>query len=43
MKVLLVEDDFKIGRFVEKGLQENTYTVVWRLMCPEIGVHEIPI
>ncbi len=30
MKVLLVEDDYKIGRFVEKGLRENSYTVVWR-------------
>lgn len=30
MKILLVEDDFKIGRFVEKGLRENSYTVVWR-------------
>jgi two-component system copper resistance phosphate regulon response regulator CusR/two-component system response regulator QseB len=30
MKILLVEDDYKIGRFVEKGLRENAYTVVWR-------------
>jgi DNA-binding response OmpR family regulator len=30
MKILLVEDDYKIGRFVEKGLRENSYTVVWR-------------
>lgn len=29
MKVLLVEDDYKIGRFVEKGLKENSYTVTW--------------
>ena len=35
MKVLLVEDDFKIGRFVEKGLQENAYTVVWRRSMEE--------
>lgn len=35
MKVLLVEDDFKIGRFVEKGLQENAYTVVWRRSVAE--------
>jgi DNA-binding response OmpR family regulator len=35
MKVLLVEDDFKIGRFVEKGLQENAYTVVWRRSIEE--------
>lgn len=35
MKVLLVEDDFKIGRFVEKGLRENAYTVVWRRSIAE--------
>lgn len=35
MKVLLVEDDFKIGRFVEKGLRENAYTVVWRRSVAE--------
>lgn len=29
MKVLLVEDDPRIGRFVEKGLRENSYTVTW--------------
>lgn len=29
MKILLIEDDLKIGRFVEKGLKENHYTVVW--------------
>ena len=35
MKVLLVEDDLKIGRFVEKGLRENAYTVVWRRSIAE--------
>ncbi len=30
VKILLIEDDVKIGRFVEKGLKENAYTVVWR-------------
>ena len=35
MKVLLVEDDFKIGRFIEKGLGENSYTVVWRRSVAE--------
>jgi DNA-binding response OmpR family regulator len=35
MKVLLIEDDFKIGRFVEKGLRENAYTVVWRRSVEE--------
>lgn len=29
MKILIVEDDIRIGRFVEKGLRENAYTVVW--------------
>lgn len=29
MKILLVEDDARIGRFVEKGLREMAYTVVW--------------
>ena len=29
MKILLVEDDVRIGRFVEKGLRETAYTVVW--------------
>ncbi|WP_269525523.1 response regulator transcription factor [Coraliomargarita parva] len=35
MKILLVEDDYKIGRFVEKGLRENSYTVVWRRSVEE--------
>ncbi len=29
MKILLVEDDRKIGQFVKKGLEEVSYTVVW--------------
>lgn len=35
MKILLVEDDIRIGRFVEKGLKENAYTVVWRRFVSE--------
>lgn len=35
MKILLIEDDLKIGRFVEKGLKENAYTVVWRTTAAE--------
>ncbi|MGI8810938.1 MAG: response regulator, partial [Pyrinomonadaceae bacterium] len=27
MRVLLVEDDIKIARFVARGLRENTYAV----------------
>ncbi len=29
MKILLVEDDRKIGQFVRKGLEEVSYTAVW--------------
>ena len=29
MKILLVEDDRKIGQFVKKGLEEVAYTAVW--------------
>ena len=29
MKILLVEDDRKIGLFVKKGLEEVSYTAVW--------------
>jgi DNA-binding response OmpR family regulator len=29
MKILLVEDDRKIGQFVKKGLEEVSYTPVW--------------
>jgi DNA-binding response OmpR family regulator len=29
MKILLVEDDRKIGQFVKKGLEEVSYTCVW--------------
>lgn len=35
MKILLIEDDRKIGRFVEKGLQENAYVVVWCRLIKE--------
>lgn len=35
VKILLIEDDLKIGRFVEKGLGENAYTVVWRRTIAE--------
>jgi DNA-binding response OmpR family regulator len=29
MRVLLVEDEFRIGRFVEKGLREHGFSVCW--------------
>lgn len=35
MKILLVEDDRKIGQFVKKGLEEVSYAVVWARSCAE--------
>jgi DNA-binding response OmpR family regulator len=35
MKILLVEDDRRIGRFIEKGLRENAYAVVWKRLLSE--------
>ena len=35
MNILLVEDDRKIGQFVEKGLEEVSYAVVWVQSCKE--------
>ena len=35
MKILLVEDDRKIGQFVKKGLQEVSYSCVWVRSCAE--------
>jgi DNA-binding response OmpR family regulator len=29
MKVLIIEDDLRIGRFIQKGLQEVSYAAVW--------------
>ena len=29
MKVLIIEDDLRIGRFIKKGLQEVSYAAVW--------------
>ncbi len=29
MRILLVEDDFRMGRFVEKGLQEHGFVLSW--------------
>lgn len=33
MKILLVEDDRKIGQFVKKGLEEVSYACVWARSC----------
>ena len=35
MKILLVEDDRKIGQFVKKGLEEVSYATVWARSCQE--------
>ena len=35
MKILLVEDDRKIGQFVKKGLEEVAYNAVWVRSCKE--------
>jgi len=35
MKILLVEDDRKLGQFICKGLQEVAYTPVWARSCAE--------
>jgi DNA-binding response OmpR family regulator len=35
MKVLLVEDDRKLGQFVCNGLEEVAYTTVWVRSCTE--------
>jgi len=35
MKILLVEDDRKIGQFVKKGLDEVAYATVWVRSCKE--------
>jgi DNA-binding response OmpR family regulator len=35
MKVLLIEDDRKLGQFVKKGLEEVSYATVWVRSCKE--------
>ncbi len=35
MKILLVEDDRKIGQFVKKGLEEVSYACTWVHSCQE--------
>ena len=35
MKVLLVEDDRKLGQFVRNGLEEVAYTTVWVRNCTD--------
>ncbi len=38
MKILLVEDDRKIGQFVKKGLEEVSYSAVWVKTAEEARV-----
>jgi two-component system copper resistance phosphate regulon response regulator CusR/two-component system response regulator QseB len=35
MKVLLVEDDRKLGQFVRNALEEMAYTCIWACTCQE--------
>lgn len=35
MRILIVEDDPRVARFVEKGLQENAYATSWARCCGE--------
>lgn len=35
MRVLIVEDEARVARFIEKGLQENAYTTSWARDCAE--------
>ena len=35
MKVLVVEDDRKVGQFIQKGLQEVSYTATLARSCKE--------
>ena len=35
MKILIVEDDRKIGQFIKKGLEEVSYSTAWVRTCEE--------
>jgi len=35
MKILVVEDQKRLGQFLKKGLSEHTYTVTWVQSCRE--------
>jgi DNA-binding response OmpR family regulator len=35
MKILIVEDERRIGQFIKKGLTEHSYTTVWVQSCGE--------
>lgn len=35
MRILIVEDEIKVARFIENGLRENAYTTKWAKNCEE--------
>lgn len=35
MRILIVEDEMKVARFIENGLRENAYTTKWAKNCME--------
>ena len=35
MKILIVEDQQRLGQFLERGLKEQSYTVTWLRTCAE--------
>jgi len=35
MKILIVEDQERLGQFLERGLKEQAYTVTWTRTCAE--------
>jgi len=35
VKILIVEDQQRLGQFLEQGLREQAYTVTWRRTCAE--------
>jgi DNA-binding response OmpR family regulator len=35
VKILIVEDQQRLGQFLEQGLKEQAYTVTWRRTCAE--------
>lgn len=37
MKILVVEDQKRLGQFLKKGLSEHSYTVTWVQSCSAQG------
>lgn len=35
MKILIVEDERQVARFIENGFHENAYTTIWAKNCEE--------